>query len=358
MKYDLTRWNRGGLKKFRYVDDNAATMLEMLRQDLYGFFAVWNALEVDISPDETTSERNQRLEQQYARITREWGWEIARSFARAAHVLTEHLDAYANEGYLGTATQWENVRRLVEMIGYHPAPPASASTPIVLLAKTGQSGLVSKGFQINYTPKSGPPVLFETLEDIYVDSNCNAMRFAGWNKSPDPMTSAIWQLGEKQEVTAGALAILRNETNGAPCAVRISAVDEQRRLTLEITLAGDSWSSWKIGDTVLSFNNAGIFKPRLNGGDVVQLPAGHGLVKGDIIAWKSGSTWEYNTVLAVDGKTIRISGVLPGVGTELYRAFTIKIQGGVIAFPLELSGCEQPEERCRRQSGRNIPSRL
>jgi uncharacterized phage protein gp47/JayE len=334
MKYDLTRWNRAGLKKFRYVDDNAATLLEALRQDLQGRFPVWSALVVEVPTDETTAQRNQRLEQQYVKVTREWGWEIARSFARAAHVLAEHLDAYANEGYLGTATQWENVRRLVEMIGYHPAPPASASTPVVLLAKTGESGLVGKGFQINHTPKTGAPVLFETLEDLTVDAGVNDLRMKGWNRSPALMTGAIWQLGEKQDISAGALAILRNEATALAYVVRVSAVDEQRRLGLSVTHGGDAWAGWHRGDAVLLFNPAGIFRPRLNGSAVIQLPAGHGLVVGDIVAWHSGSgTWQYNTVLAVDGQAARLNGTLPGSGTALYRAYTISSQGGVLRFP-------------------------
>jgi hypothetical protein len=229
MNYDLTRWNRAGLKKFRYVDDNAATLLEALRRDLHGRFPSWTDLPTDGPPDETTAQRNRRLERQYARVAREWGWEIARSFARAAHVLTEHLDASANEGYLGTATQWENVRQLVAMIGYRPAPQASAATLLVLLAKPGVNGLVARGFQAMFTPKAGAPVLFETLEELTVDAGFNEMRLAGWNRSTATMTGAIWQLSGKQEVSAGAPAILRNEATGMTCAVRISAVGVERQ---------------------------------------------------------------------------------------------------------------------------------
>lgn len=333
MKYDLTRWNRAGLKKLRYVDDNAATLLEGLRKELHGRFPTWHDLVVDIPLNETTAQRNQRLETQYTKVTREWGWEITRSFARAAHVLTEHLDAYANEAYLGTATQWENVRRLVEMIGYHPAPPASAATPLVLLAKPGQSGLVAKGFQANYTPKTGAPVLFETLEDLALDARFNELHLLNWNKSPAPMTGAIWQLEEKQDVSVGALAILRNEASGVFYAVFVSAVDAQRQLGLAVTQLGNYWDTWQRGDAVLSFNPAAIFKPRLNGSGVVPLSAGHGLVAGDIVAWLQGNTWQYNTVLMVDGQAAQLNGILPGVGTGLFRVNTIRAEAGVVRFP-------------------------
>src|SRR6185436_19616846 len=50
------------------------------------------------------------------RLRRDPAWQITRATARAVHVLGEYLDAYANEGFLRTATQWDNVRRLVETL--------------------------------------------------------------------------------------------------------------------------------------------------------------------------------------------------------------------------------------------------
>lgn len=158
---DLTRWNRASLNRFRYIDGNAMTFLETLRQALLARFAdpaaatlKWGDLVPRRAGDaadafvryeqeqlrlaaETKRERLDRLAAQYDGDRRDWAWEIGRVLARAAHVLTEHIDAYANEGYLRTATQWDSVRRLVEMLDYHPAPPASASTRLVIAAKQG-----------------------------------------------------------------------------------------------------------------------------------------------------------------------------------------------------------------------------
>ena len=336
MRYDLTRWNRAGLKKFRYVDGNAATYLDDLRQALLARFPAWSALDVDIPVDETTAQRNARMEAQYSALRREWGWEISRSFARAAHVLTEYLDAYANEGYLGTATQWENVRRLVEMIGYHPAPPASASTPLVLLAKPDQSGTLAKGFQVNYTPSTGAPILFEILDDLEVAAALNELHLNQWDWSPAPLSGALWQLGEKQEVSAGALALLHNSATGECHVVKVSAVSASGQLALAITHAGDEWSAWHSGDAWLWFNPASIYKPRLNGGSVIHLPEGHGLAAGDRIAWQQGG-WCYDTVAAVDGQSAQLAGAsLPGAGTSLYRVQTISADSaGVLRFPAQ-----------------------
>ena len=149
---DLTRWNRAGLSRFRYVDGNAITYLEAMRLAMRQVFTEdgsnkWEDLDTAIPEvvGETDQERQARWRKQYQDLRRDYGWEILRSFSRATHVLTEHVDAYSNETFLNTATQWNNVRRLVEMLDYHPAPPASAHTPIALVTKQNQSGTVEAG---------------------------------------------------------------------------------------------------------------------------------------------------------------------------------------------------------------------
>lgn len=204
---DLTRWNRAGLSRFRYVDGKAAEYLELLRQKLVDKFSDPESKRCDwlkpsekipanekIVQGETLIQRQQRLSLKQKRILemyhqdrRDWAWEISRTFARACHILTEHTNAYANEGYLGTATQWDHVRRLVEMLDYHPAPPASAVTRLVLIAKENKKGTVTKGFQVkNNPPKGEAKVVFETLEDLFIDPALNALRPKGWNQSEDP----------------------------------------------------------------------------------------------------------------------------------------------------------------------------
>src|SRR6266850_501391 len=135
MGRDLTRWNRAVLSRFRYIDANAALHLEALRIELAARFPQWTALDkYDAPPDETASERTARILAEYHADRSDWAWETTRTFARALHILTEHVDAFANEGYLRTATQWQSVRRLAAMVGYTPAPASSATTPLVLLA--------------------------------------------------------------------------------------------------------------------------------------------------------------------------------------------------------------------------------
>jgi hypothetical protein len=185
MSADLTRWNRAGLTRFRYLDANAVTFLELLRVELADRFPDWTGVAAPVVESET--QRDERLQRQYEDPRGDWAWEITRALARSCHVLGEHVDAYANEGYLRTATQWEAVRKLVAVLDVQPAPPASASTPLVLEAK-GAAGTLPAGFAVRHTPEDGsPPVVFETLEELAVDAALDALRPAGWNRSPAPL---------------------------------------------------------------------------------------------------------------------------------------------------------------------------
>ena len=204
---DLTRWNRSGLSRFRYIDGNAIEYLEVIRQRMVELYAdpetgrcewISPAVKIPVNEqpeeDESLVTRQERLSRRQNRIVemfyqdrRDWAWEISRTFARSCHILTEYANAYANEFYLGTATQWDHVRRLVEMLDYHPAPPASAYTRLAITAKENKKGIVPAGFKIQYTPETGgAKVVFETLADIKVDAALNELRPKGWGRSDDP----------------------------------------------------------------------------------------------------------------------------------------------------------------------------
>ncbi|HWM92805.1 MAG TPA: baseplate J/gp47 family protein [Thermoanaerobaculia bacterium] len=283
---DLTRWNRAGLPRFRYVDGNAASYLEELRLALLSRFldpapdpdapdlgasldwwkALWKnppqdpaekaaveALLTEVQsrlrwkgpagtgplwvhpPDrrELETEESQRLADQYEAGRGDLAWELVRSFARGVHVLTEHLDAYANEGYLGTATQWESVRRLVSMLDVRPAPPASASTLLALDAKAGRQGTVVRGFQVKHSPpEGGAPVFFESLEDLEVDASLNELRPRDHDRNPAPaLGSRIDLEGRVKGLKAGEPLVLEDERNGSLHGYVIQSVSEGEAVT-------------------------------------------------------------------------------------------------------------------------------
>lgn len=338
-KTDLTRWNRSGLQRFRYIDGNAVSYLEALRLAMVeGFTAAdghnrWSGLDNNLAlgAEESTRERQTRWLEQYHDARGDYGWEILRTYARASHVLTEHLDAYANESYIGTATQWDSMRRLVEMLGYHPAPPASAETTMALLAKTGKQGSLEKGFAVKNKPEDGSPaVVFETLEDLELDAALNRLYPKDWDRSQQVFTyaagsnSASFPLSEPLEgITVGAYGVLLIEqAGGTPLglAVRVIAVsDTSLELQGENPPAAFPATLYQHQVRLLlkpAFKQA----PQLTGANVVLLEPDHGLSPDAVIAWKEGSSWYAARVEQVEGRRVRLSRSAPPANQSLYLA--------------------------------------
>jgi Baseplate J-like protein len=248
---DLTRWNRAGLTRFQYVDGNAPVWLEELRLGMLALFLrgidpehrepeKWRDLFMKPVSDwdlptpmqryvdavawaellpaaptkpENASVRNRRLVDQYGRPPDEYAWEIMRAFARAAHVLLGHADAYANEGYLRTATQWDNLRKLAAMVNYQPAPPASA-TATVALEIASDTGVIeiARGLAMKYAaPEGGAPLIFETLKPLEAHPALNRARAAGWNVNPETLPEPDdlpWIVPDKTKIAQGDVAVL------------------------------------------------------------------------------------------------------------------------------------------------------
>lgn len=231
MSRDYTRWNRAGLDRFRYLDGNAALFLEDLRLELQARYTavdddrgnnaqwwrdLWRLLREDpeslnLDPGrlqqyqqelkwlalwetvpeqgESGQERLERILGRYRGHSKDWAWEIMRAMARAAHVLGENINAAANEGFLRTATQPENLQRLVESIDYRSKPPASAYTDMALIAKPGlPPEEIKAGLAFQHSPVDGSaPVIFETLENIVVDARLNQVPIHQAHFNPLPL---------------------------------------------------------------------------------------------------------------------------------------------------------------------------
>ncbi|MBO9474746.1 hypothetical protein J7413_14445 [Shimia sp. R10_1] len=303
---DLTRWNRAGLSRFEYVDGDASVWLEELRIALLGHYmrgapaetrmpeawrdaflrdpvdwpdamaakaqVVWQRLAPELPPvQDTRGRRNTRLLEQYDTQTEDYAWEIMRAFARASHVLLGTLDAYTNEGYLRTATQWDNLRRLASMVNYQPTPPASATSTVALQLKQG-SGLVeiAPGLAMKYTPaEGGAPLIFETHEKIAAHPDLSAARTEDWNvnaerlsfasgkvkdagqnpqgmrraETPEPAPRAItWHCPQKQTLAPGDLVVVSDGALGHASVIAKVAqneVEETARVVLTDVPSGD-----------------------------------------------------------------------------------------------------------------------
>ena len=239
-KLDLTRWNRAGLTRFRYIDGNAVTYLEDIRLRLEQEFTGWPAVNLEINEDESHSEKLERIEELYNGESDDLLWNISRSFARSAHVLTETIDAYSNEAKLTTASQWDSVRKMVSMLDYHPQPPASAFTSLVFEAKG--SGTLETGFQVKYSPQDGSaPVVFETLEDIEVAVELNDIRPLNYDRNMNYLFGGELVLDQLlDDLAIGEPLVLENEQSGDVKAYFIDGVrleGQQTRISVTPNLS-------------------------------------------------------------------------------------------------------------------------
>ncbi len=308
MSRDLTRWNRAGLGRVRYVDANAAVLLERLRARLASDFPAWPA-----TAPEDSSDPKKAMEALYARDPDDMLWQLNRAFARAAHVLLEATDAIANEGWIGTATQWESLRRLTGMLDYAPHPPASAFTQLALDFKAGAAGVLAAGFQLKHSPDDGgKPVIFETLADLDGDAALNELRPLGWDRNPLKLSGARFTLaGKLDKLESGKPLLLEDERDGHLQAHLIVGVDAgESTTTLHLSPPVSRADGYLRGHTLfhlLPKDALAAIEPRTTGAEVGRSlrMAGSldGLAAGDLVAiGRSGAKPLYRRIKAVQAE--------------------------------------------------------
>lgn len=355
-KKDLTRWNRAGLTKFQYIDGNAITYLETLRLQLLQEFdngkrQQWKELEdrFSIPPNETLLQRNTRLTNQYYDDRRDYAWEILRSLSRSSHVLGEYVNAYANEAYLPTAAEWDNVRKLVALLDYSPAPPASAETSIALLFKDGKSGTVDKGFSIKNKPEPGESgVIFETLQKLEGNYLVNNLRIKDWNKNLTTLkknldnTLSFYIDSMFDDINVGDLGILATDTSGI--AVKVS--DKNNNATgdyVKLTLVNGSLpANFTLYDATLYLQAEFVSSPLANGTNSASFNIETGLAEQEIIFSRKGSQWTPRQVLKNEQGHIEFndSPNHPQEDEYIYKMRTLKrqshpeIEGGDLLYLL------------------------
>lgn len=372
-KRDLTRWNRAGLSRFDYVDGDAAVWLEELRIAMLGLYlrgapavertpeywrdvflrdkddwlpsvadaaerVAWQRLGAVVpSERETRGRRTERLLAQYQGSTDDLTWEINRAFARATHVLLGYLNAYANEGYLRTATQWDNLRRLAAMVNHQPTPPASATTTVALLLKADAGAVaLERGLATKHTPpEGGPPVTFETLERTTAHPALNAARAVAWNRNPTPIAfgeaepaPVLWHLPKAQTLAPGEVVVVADGIRGEAHSIRTIAHDLDAERA-DVTLADRPARAFPAWSTRLHAAPKDVrrgLRQSRTGGSVVAIDGG-GFVPGDLVDVLIGGRWTPVEVIDVTGSDLVLDA-------ELGRDATVALRP-MLAFALD-----------------------
>ncbi len=167
-------------------------------------------------------------------------------WAYVLDVLSFYEERIANETYLQTAQREISLRRLVELIGYHPNPATAASVTLALLADAGK-GLISipRGTAFRSGAFDGEePQVFEASTDSTIDPALNRWTLApihdtvfaglytassGAKVSEDEFVLLAWQRDEAIDETVSLF-----ETPGSPVAL----INADQHDT--ITVAGNS----------------------------------------------------------------------------------------------------------------------
>ncbi len=316
---DVTRWNRAGLSRLQYVDGDAAVWLEELRIALLGLYLgnvdpedrmpeKWRDLFMkqpadrklngtyaefedavswkDLLPAfpanvETGGKRNARLLEQYDRQSPDYAWEIMRAFARAAHILLGHQNAYANEGYLRTATQWENLRKLAAFVNYQPTPPASATTTVALEIEPEKDSIeIARGLAMKYAPpEGGAPLIFETLKPVQVHPHLHAVRSVDWNKNLDNLdfsNETSWITPEKAELAQGDLAVVSRNCMMGPATMILSVDRDTSNETANLRFEPAPLANWPkhAAKLLIEPENVQVGLPKTTGAELVIATAG------------------------------------------------------------------------------------
>lgn len=379
---DLTRWNRAGLSRFTYVDGNAAVWLDEVRlsmlarylrgvtgeargegywrdlfarplveqdisdiQSYYGKLA-WKALFEQLpAKPETARRRNERLLALYAKHSPDQAHEIMRAFARAAHVLLGHVDAFANEGYLRTATQWDSMRKLAAMIGYQPTPGAAASTVVALIVEAGLGRTeIERGVAMSFTPPGGgKPVVFETVETIDAHPALNAARARGHDRNMtkfDPTAPNRYAAPKNAAPKAGDVVVLVSDTNlpvPFPTLIATAALSDDKTIA-KIDLEGTQTATWIKHSSVLLAKPEKVLKvrPRTFGSIIVIEVLNFGMLQAGTVVFltdASGSEKLATVKSAADGRV-----ELEGAGTvsgsiQITLANQYSVTNGYVATP-------------------------
>ncbi|HEY5704606.1 MAG TPA: putative baseplate assembly protein [Terrimicrobiaceae bacterium] len=133
-------------------------------------------LDTDVVP----VSRQRPLQVWRAREGDDLGIMLLEMWAYVLDVLGFYEERIANEAYLQTAQREISLRRLVELIGYHPSPATAASVTLALLADTGK-GLISipKGSAFRSGAFDGEkPQVFEASVDSTIDPALNRWTLA------------------------------------------------------------------------------------------------------------------------------------------------------------------------------------
>ena len=319
----ITRWNRAGLSRFSYINGNApnffAELTAQYRTRILG----------RQTPELSEKDRAAQAALLYANPNTEWGEQILRSFARSSHVLTEHINDFANEMTVSTAARWDSLRKLADMVNYLPAPPASAAAYLALTVKAGKKGTVRRGFQVKQKPGIDEQLPFEIIADLQVDACLNQFFAKDHNINPAILKGSKIELeGCLEDLKASRPVLIADEETGQSHAAILQSVLPKRDTTeLNIHPALPTGTKIRKGRAVIYCNPevaaplTGPASGRVSLKQAFMLKEKPDLIRGDIVVISDGARTRFAKVRKVDGHNVVVDADTSTGGPQWLGSF-------------------------------------
>lgn len=207
--------------------------------------------------------------------------------AYAYHVTLFYLNNQASESYFSQATLFENMNKLVNLIGYNPL---GSQTSIASFEATAGSGLPAGNYIIpKFSFVAANGVFFSTVDDIYFEKTNNQQEklesiglqnllYQGQFKEYPTQTA----IGEPFEVVNIAVQSIISNAN--------EFIDYNNIFVYVKDFNTQLWSQWQQVDTLFNEqSNSKVFEKRLNDAGRYELKFGDGITgkqlkAGDLIA--------------------------------------------------------------------------
>jgi hypothetical protein len=166
---------------------------------------------------------------------------VAELWARVADGVCAYTEMTAGEIYLGTARDWTDVRRIIDLVGYRPAQRTAAHGWIRVDTAPGVSPVVPAGTQVQAPGTSSHPVLpFEVMADTQLRAD-----WAGLTVTAAPVPTAP---------SGDQLRFLTNP--GFSTADRVVFVSEAAAGQAVLAIARVTQRSDDLGTTLLQFDRS------------------------------------------------------------------------------------------------------
>ncbi len=139
-------------------------------------------------------------------------------WAYVAEIVAAYTELTAGEAYLGTASDWTDLRRLADLVGYRPRPPVAAQGWVRVEVEKGADPVLPTGARVQAPGTATRKAqTFEVAEDTQLRSDWNALT-ATWVPVPQKVEGrAVRFLGDPGFRVGDLVLLVREDVTATAC---------------------------------------------------------------------------------------------------------------------------------------------